>query len=60
MANHFNLSGHSLDGNLRILSFEQSPILGSKPETDVLNIEREPSWIRTIESKKSFGNNVEF
>ena len=59
VTNHFNLPGHSLEENVKIIPIEQPPILGSKTETDLLRLEREAFWIRTLETKKPFGINVE-
>ena len=59
VANHFNLPGHSLEENFEIVPIEQIPIFGSKTETDLLRLEREAFWIRTLETKKPFGINVE-
>ena len=55
-ANHFNLPGHSLEGNFEIIPIEQPPIVGSKTETDLLRLEREAFWIRTLQTKKPFWN----
>ena len=54
VANHFNLPGNSLEENFEIVPIEQHPILGSKTETDLLRLEREAFWIRTLETKKLF------
>ena len=59
VANPFNLPGHSLEENFEIVPIEQPLILGSKTETDLLRLEREAFWIRTLETKKPFGINVE-
>ena len=59
VANHFNLPGHSLEEHFEIVPIEQTPILGTKAETDLLRLERESFWIRTLETKKPFGINVE-
>ena len=59
VANHFNLPGHSLVEHFEIVPIEQPPIFGSKTETDLLRLEREAFWIRTLETKKPFGINVE-
>ena len=59
MANHFNLPGHLLEENLEILLYEQSPILGSKTKTDILNLEREAFWIRTFGIKVESGKSVQ-
>ena len=56
-ANHFNLPGHSLEGNFEIIPI--SPKVGSKTETDLLRLEQEAFWIRTLQTKKPFGINVE-
>ena len=56
----FKLPGHSLEGNFEIIQIEQAPIVGSKTETDLLRLEREAFWIRTLQTKKSFGINVEY
>ena len=45
--------------NFEIIPIEQTPILGFKTETDLLRLEREAFWIRTLETKKPFGINVE-
>ena len=58
-ANHFKLPGHSLEEHFEIVPIEQPPILGSKTETDLLRLEREAFWIRTLETKKPFVINVE-
>ena len=60
VANHFKLPGHSLEGNFEIIPIEQPPIVGSKTETDLLRLEREAFWIRTLEQKMPFEINVEF
>ena len=59
VANHFNLPGHSLEGNFEIIPIEQPLIVGSKTEADQLRLEREAFWIRTLQTKKPFGINVE-
>ena len=59
VANHFNLPDHLLEEHFEIVIIEQPPILGSKTETDLLRLEREAFWIRTLETKKPFGINVE-
>ena len=59
VANHFNLPGHSPEGNCEIIPIEQPPILGSKTETDLLRLEREAFHICTLKTKMPFGINVE-
>ena len=51
MANHFNLSGHSLEGYFEIIPIEQSPILGSKTETNLLRINVESG--KSVERDKT-------
>ena len=46
-------------GHFEIIPIEQPPILGSKTEADLLRLERGALWIRTLETKKPLGINVE-
>ena len=48
-----------MEEHFEIVPIEQPPILGSKTETDLLKLEREAFWIRTFQTKKPFGINVE-
>ena len=55
-ANHFNLPGHSLEGNFEIIPIEQPPIVGSKTETDLLRLEREAFLDSYVANKKAIWN----